>query len=61
MTDNEVSIQIAAISPDDARSLFEKCMEVVATGELIPDGRLLGPYGTGGCAMLYTFKTGDKK
>ncbi|AEJ93528.1 hypothetical protein AIRMID_78 [Mycobacterium phage Airmid] len=51
----EVSIQIAAQSPEDARALFEKCMELVDSGKKF-DGSLVhtGNKG-GGCAMLYTF------
>ncbi|MCV7174799.1 hypothetical protein [Mycolicibacterium sphagni] len=56
MTDNEVSINMSATSIADARHLLEKCLIIAATGELIPDGRLVqSDSPAGGCAQLYTW------
>lgn len=55
MSGLEISIQIAARGPEDARALFEKCMEMIATGEHF-DGRLVDPATDGGgCAQLYVW------
>lgn len=59
MTDSEIaerrgiSIHIAAKDADDARAIFEKAMEMVATGERF-EGKLLRANDGGGVATLYT-------
>lgn len=50
-TDDGISIYVAAHDVDDARALFDKCLELAATGEHF-DGRLV--HVVGGFAQLYT-------
>ncbi len=48
-----ISIHIAAHDADDARALFDKCMQMVATGEQYC-GELVWAEPRRGCAQLHT-------
>ncbi|SIL61375.1 Uncharacterised protein [Mycobacteroides abscessus subsp. abscessus] len=56
MSEPEVGINICASNPQAARALFEKCMKIVDTGKLWPDGKLVGIDGSGS-AQVHTFES----
>jgi hypothetical protein len=53
--DDGVSVYIAANNHDDARALFEKSMELLATGADL-NGELVRATPDGGVAQVYTHR-----